>query len=146
MSDRGNGRSVNLWRKKRAAAPGEPGTQLTNFDDDIRELAVSADGRTAFFTVWDALYRLDLTKPDAQPVKVALAGAEDEEDRTRPRAVGRDVSEAALSPDGKTIALVAYGDVYVKGTEERSPFVRVTRSASRERDIAWSLSLTPSFI
>ncbi|NBP52291.1 MAG: hypothetical protein EBU70_14135, partial [Actinobacteria bacterium] len=30
-----------------------------------------------------------------------------------------------------------YGDVYVKGVDERSPFVRVTRSPSRERDIAW---------
>ncbi len=137
LTDRGNGRSVNLWRKKFAAPPSDGGTQLTNFDDDIRELAVSADGRTALFTQWDGLWRLDLAAAGAQPVRVTVQGTEDEADRLRPRNVGRDVSEAQLSPDGKTMAMIAYGDVYVKGTDERSPFVRVTRSAARERDIAW---------
>ena len=137
LTDRGNGRSVNLWRKKFAAPPSDGGTQLTSFDDDIRELAVSADGRTALFTQWDGLWRLDLAAAGAQPVRVTVQGTEDEADRLRPRNVGRDVSEAQLSPDGKTMAMIAYGDVYVKGTDERSPFVRVTRTAARERDIAW---------
>jgi tricorn protease len=137
VTDRGNGRSMNLWRKPMSAGPDVPGTQLTNFDDDIRELSVSADGRTAYMTVWDALWRLDLSKPDAQPVKMAVQAAEDEADRLRPRNVGRDITEAQLSPDGKVIALVAYGDVYVKGLDERSPFVRVTRTPAREREIAW---------
>ena len=137
LTDRGNGRSVNLWRKKFAAPPSDGGTQLTSFDDDIRELAVSADGRTALFTQWDGLWRLDLASAGAQPVRVTVQGTEDEADRLRPRNVGRDVSEAQLSPDGKTMAMIAYGDVYVKGTDERSPFVRVTRTAARERDIAW---------
>ena len=137
LTDRGNGRSVNVWRKPMSGAAGDGGTQLTRFDDDVRELAVSADGRTAFLTSWDGLFRLDLSKPGSAPVRLTVQGIEDEADRMRPRAVGRDVSEAQLSPDGKTIALVAFGDVYVKGTEERSPFVRVTRTPARERDIAW---------
>jgi len=137
LTDRGNGRSVNLWRKPFAAAPAEGGTQLTAFDDDVRELAVSADGRTALFTVWDGLWKLDLAAPGAQPVRVPVQGTEDEADRMRPRNMGRDVTEAQLSPDGKTMAMVAFGDVYVKGTDERSPFVRVTRTPARERDIAW---------
>ncbi|MFM9182020.1 MAG: peptidase S41, partial [Phycisphaerales bacterium] len=137
LTDRGNGRSVNVWRKPIAAAAGEAGTQLTKFDDDVRELTVSADGRMAFLTSWDGLFRLDLSKPGSAPVRLTVQGIEDEADRMRPRAVGRDVSEAQLSPDGKTIALVAFGDVYVKGMEERSPFVRVTRTPAREQDIAW---------
>ncbi len=137
LSDRGNGKSINIWRKKFAAPTSDPGTQLTSFDDDVRELAVSTDGRIAIFSNWDSLWRLDLTTPSAQPVKITMQAAEDEADRIRPRSVGRDVSEAQLSPDGKTIAIVAYGDVYVKGVEERSPFVRVTRTPARERDIAW---------
>ena len=137
LTDRGNGRSANVWRKAMSAGAGDAGTQLTSFDDDVRELAVSSDGRTAFLTSWDGLFRLDLSKPGAQPVRLVVQGIEDEADRMRPRAVGRDVSEAQLSPDGKTIALVAFGDVYVKGMEERSPFVRVTRTPAREQDIAW---------
>jgi tricorn protease len=137
LSDRGNGKSVNLWRRKASAPVAEGGTQLTNFDDDVRELAVSADGRTALFTQWDGMWRLDLATPGAQPVRVQVQGTEDEADRLRPRNVGRDVSEAQLSPDGKTLAMVCYGDVYVKGVDERSPFVRVTRTPARERDIAW---------
>lgn len=137
VSDRGNGRSLNLWRKPAGAPASEPGKQLTNFEDDVRELAVSADGRTAVFGVWDALYRLDLADPTAQPVRLSLVGSEDAQDSTRVRNVGRDVSEAQLSPDGKTMAFVAYGDVYVKGVDERAPFVRVTRTPWREREIAW---------
>jgi tricorn protease len=137
LTDRGDGKTVNVWRKSVTAPAADGGTQVTNFPDDVRELAVSADGRVAFATVWDALHRIDLTKPGAQPVKLAVQGTEDEADRVRPRAVGRDVSEAQLSPDGKSIALVAYGDVYVKGMEERSPFVRVTDTPGREREIAW---------
>jgi tricorn protease len=137
LSDRGNGKSINIWRKKFAAPATDPGTQLTSFDDDVRELAVSTDGRVAIFSNWDSLWRLDLVTPGAQPIKIAIQAAEDESDRIRPRSVGRDVTEAQLSPDGKTIAMVAYGDVYVKGVEERTPFVRVTRTPARERDIAW---------
>ena len=137
LSDRGNGKSANIWRKKFAAPANQPGTQLTSFDDDVRELAVSSDGRVAIFSNWDSLWRLDLATPGALPIKINMQAAEDEADRIRPRSVGRDVSEAQLSPDGKTMAMVAYGDVYVKGVEERSPFVRVTRTPARERDIAW---------
>jgi tricorn protease len=137
LSDRGNGKSINIWRKKFAAPATDPGTQLTSFDDDVRELAVSTDGRVAIFSNWDSLWRLDLVTPGAQPIKIAMQAAEDESDRIRPRSVGRDVTEAQLSPDGKTMAMVAYGDVYVKGVEERTPFVRVTRTPARERDIAW---------
>ncbi len=137
LTDRGDGRTVNVWRKAVTAPAADGGTQVTNFPEDVRELAVSADGRVAFVTVWDAVHRIDLSKPGAQPVKLAIQGTEDEADRVRPRGVGRDVSEAQLSPDGKSIALVAYGDVYVKGMEERSPFVRVTETPGREREIAW---------
>jgi tricorn protease len=137
LTDRGDGKTVNAWRKSVSAPAADGGTQLTNFPEDVRELAVSADGRVAFVTAWDAIHRVDLAKPGAQPVKLAIQGTEDEADRVRPRGVGRDVSEAQLSPDGKSIALVAYGDVYVKGMEERSPFVRVTATPGREREIAW---------
>jgi tricorn protease len=137
LSDRGNGRSANVWRKPLTGTRGEGGRQLTNFDDDVRELVVSADGKTAAFVVWDSLYRLDLSDPNAQPVKVTVTGSEDSQDLTRTRNMGREVTEAQLSPDGKTMAFVAYGDVYVKGVDERSPFVRVTSNPWRERDIAW---------
>ncbi len=137
LSDRGNGRSANVWRKPLTGARGDSGRQLTNFEDDVRELVVSADGKTAAFVVWDSLYRLDLSDPNAQPIKVIVTGSEDAQDLTRTRNMGREVTEAQLSPDGKTMAFVAYGDVYVKGVDERSPFVRVTSNPWRERDIAW---------
>lgn len=138
LSDRGgDGRTVNVWRKALNAPVGEGGEQLTAFAEDVRDLVVSADGRRALFVIWDALYRLDLEDPDAQPVRIAISGSEDTQDRTRVRNLGREVTEAQLSPDGKTMAFVAYGDVYVKGVDERAPFVRVTSTPWRERDIAW---------
>src|SRR5690606_4168168 len=50
----------------------------------------------------------------------------------------READEAVLSPDGKTIAVVARGEIFVRSTEEHRPTRRLTRSHARERDIAWS--------
>ena len=137
ISDRGTG-ALNLHRAK-IGAPVDSGARLTDFTaDDIHGLAVSADGTTAVFGVLGDLWRLDLTKEGAKAEKLAFSAADDGLLDKENKQVGRSVSDAALSPDGKTMAFVADGDVFVRAIEEKSPTRRVTEGQARERDIAWS--------
>jgi tricorn protease len=137
ISDRGLG-AQNLHRAKTAAAA-DSGSRLTDFKDaDIHGLAVSADGRTAVFGVLGDLWRLDLAKTGAEPVKLAFTAADDGLVDREFKQVGREVSGAALSPDGKTMAFVAYGDVFVRSMDDKSPTRRVTEGEARERELCWS--------
>ncbi|MFM7051545.1 MAG: S41 family peptidase [Planctomycetota bacterium] len=137
VSDRGTG-SMNLFRARLGDGL-DAGKRLTSFDGaDIHGLAVSLDGRTAVFGVLGDLWRLDLSSEGAAPQKLAFTAPDDAPADREFRQIGREVSEAALSPDGKTMAFVANGDVFVRATEDKSPTRRVTEGEARERDIAWS--------
>ena len=137
ISDRGTG-TQNLHRAKLAAVA-DSGKRLTDFTaDDIHSLAVSADGKTAIFGVLGDLWRFDLSKEGAKAEKLAFTAADDGMLDKETKQVGRSVSEAALSPDGKTMAFVADGDVFVRAIEDKSPTRRVTEGEARERDLCWS--------
>lgn len=137
LSDREDN-TVNLYRMD--LDRGEAGAvRLTAFAiDDVQDFDVAAGGSTAVLAAWDTLYTLDLTRRNAEPEALTINANEDERDNFEIRTIGRDVSEAALSPDGQVMACVAYGEVYVRNIDERSPTRRVTNSHAREKDIAWS--------
>ncbi|MBI1304705.1 MAG: hypothetical protein GC172_13105 [Phycisphaera sp.] len=137
VSDRGTG-TQNLHRAKIGTAV-DSGLRLTDFrDTDIHGLAVSGDGRVAVFAVFGDLWSLDLSREGAEPVRLAFTASDDGLIEREFKQVGREVSEAALSPDGKTMAVVAFGDVFVRAVEDKSPTRRVTSGEAREREIAWS--------
>ncbi|MCA9305829.1 MAG: PD40 domain-containing protein [Phycisphaerales bacterium] len=129
--------TVNLYEMR----IGEPNQvrRLTSFDGrDVWEFDVSRDGRRAVILVWDTLYSLDLTGRAAEPVAIDLNASADSSDGIALKSVSDQTNEARLSPDGKAMAVVAYGEVFVRGLEDDSPTVRVTNSHAREHDIAWS--------
>lgn len=138
----------NLWRVGPGGEAGGAAVQLTNFKASadqltiahgVRDLAVSADGKTAVFCVWDRMYRLSLGEPNAQPQPIDVVAAADDSRLDIQRInVDREVSEAVLSPDGKTLAVVARGEIFVRNTGEGYPTRRVTNTIGRERDLAWS--------
>jgi tricorn protease len=137
----------NVYRLP-AGADDSKAVQLTKFAPKagemtiahgVRDLSVSADGKTAVFLVWDTLYRLDLTKADAQPTPVSVTASADSADLDFQKLnLAREVSEAAISPDGKSLAVVARGEVFVRSTDEGRPTRRVTFTPGRERGLAWS--------
>lgn len=139
----------NLWKLPASGAePAAAPIQLTNFvptadeytiGHGIQDLAVAANGSAAAFTLWDGLYRLDLTRPGATPERITIHVGSDTQNIDFQRLnIGSQVSEAALSPDGKTMAVVARGEVYIRPTSEGRPTRRVTTTYGRERDLAWS--------
>ncbi len=139
----------NLWKlpARRPESAGQP-TQLTNFQPTgeeytighgVQDLAVAANGSTAVFTVWGGLYRLDLTQAGAMPERVTIQVGGDTQSIDFQRLnIGSQVSEASLSPDGRTMAVIARGEVFVRPTTEGRPTRRVTSTYGRERDLAWS--------
>lgn len=143
----------NLYRLASGAAdPGTPAgdgiTQLTSFKPadgqltighGVRDLCVASDGSRAVFCVWDTLYSLDLSAPGAAPTPITIAASADvDRSSTTQVSVDRLATEAVLSPDGKTIALIARGEVFVRSVDDDRPTRRVTYTYGRERDLVWS--------
>ena len=137
LSDRGNG-TVNLFRQP--IAPGAAARPLTRFanEGDTGDIhGVSVGGGKAIVASWDALYEVDL-EGRAAPRKLAFTAPSDSRDDFQLKAIGKEVTDAALSPDGQTMAAIAFGDVWVRGTADKSMPRRVTDGVGRETDLAWS--------
>lgn len=135
----------NVWRKSPGA---NRARQLTSFKPaknehtiahGVRDLGVSGDGSTAVFAVWDTLYTLDLTRNNARPraIEMTVSGDTASLDLNRID-LDNDVSEAVLSPDGQTIAVVARGEIFVRSTADDRPTWRVTRHEARDQQVVWS--------
>lgn len=138
MSDRADG-FVRLWTMDLDDGEAKAVQLTDNADRDVTDFALSADGRAVVFTKWDGLYtarfkgrRLD------EPKRLVVTAPDDAFPKRVLKSVASEVDEAALSPDGKVMAFVAFGDVFVRAVEDGSPTRRVTEGMARERDIAWS--------
>ena len=135
----------NLWRIPRGRTL-RGATQLTTFapKDDatighgVRDLAVSADGSTAVFVLWDSLQHMDLNARSAPTAIEIHASADMAAASNRTESLNRKVSEAAVHPSGKAMATVARGEVLVRSMGDDTPTQRVTRGHAREQHIAWS--------
>ncbi|MFV8834060.1 S41 family peptidase [Aquisalimonas sp.] len=136
MSDRDDD-TVNLYRLR---LDDDSIERLTHFNgQDVQHFDVSRDGSTAVLQVWDTLYTLDLAADDARPSPIELRAGEDGHDRFELKRIDREITEAALSPDGRTMAYIAYGRVYVRHIDEHSPTRPVTRGThARHKDLSWS--------
>lgn len=137
----------NIWRIPAGKSDADA-VQLTRFKPaageatiahGVRDFNVAPGGSTGVFVVWDTLYTLDLTKANATPqaVRAIVEGDFSQVDYQRMN-LSRQANDAALSPDGKTIAVIARGEIFLRSTEKDRPTRRVTDSHARERDLAWS--------
>jgi len=138
MSERNDVDTVNLYALDLSRDNAKPKRLTRMRDHDIQHFDVSADGSKAVLLSWDTLYTLELDRSGARPKPLTINAAEDLRDNYKIQSVDREVSEAALSPDGKVMAYVSYGEVYVRNIEDKSPTQRVTEDVARDRHIAWS--------
>ena len=115
-------------------------TKATTKVTDFKEFDVkfpSTDGKTIVFENGGWIYRFDPS--DRSCVKVpVIIGADNVYARTERRAVGKDISSAALSPDGSRLVVTARGEVFDIPAEKG-----VTRNISRtpganDRSADWS--------
>lgn len=108
----------------------------------VRDFSVSADGRTLAYTQWDKVFIVDLPRT-GQPGQAAReieieAGNDSSLRPAELRTFSRDADEFEASPDGKEVALVVRGEIFVVRTEPEKPTRRVTSSPARDRDLTWS--------
>lgn len=123
--------TLNVW----SAAPGQKPVQLTKFEKHpVRTLSVANNGLMAFS--WDGdIYTM---REGSQPVKLNVSINADQyvKDAIK-KFVNASASYMAVSPDGKEVAFVLRGELYVTDTKYKTTR-RITNTAGQERVVAFS--------
>ena len=132
--------TYNLYRLRideNGRQTGRP-EQLTKFKDEaIRHFSVSADGGTIVLEKDTALYLLRPGKGGPQRIDVAIA-ADDRLDPNELKTLTSGVTQYAVSPNGKLMAFVVRGEVFVKEADkEKSRSVNASEHPYRDMDPEW---------
>lgn len=124
--------TMNVYRRP---ANGGPATQMTFFTKDpVRYLSISNSG-TLCFSYQGGLYTM---APGAGAVRLTVATAVDDRfpaQRTVP--VNGGATEMALSPNGKEVAFIHRGEVFVTSVNEGTTR-RITNTPEMERSVSFS--------
>ena len=132
LSEKG-GIAQNLF--KASASDKSKMQQLTHFEKHpVRHLSKSDDNLLCF--TWNGeIYTL---KEGQQPKKLAVQVFNDGRSSvTKPIPVSGNVTQFAMRPDGKEMAFIARGEVFVTSVEGNMT-KRITNTPQQERSVAWS--------
>lgn len=121
---------ANIVRLDPATGEVTPITQFT--DAGVRWLRLSRDGSMAVFERKFRLWHIDLKTDSVKEVSVQAPSDWVASPRVETSITG-DIEEFTLAPDGRRIAFVAGGEVYLIPSEDPEVAKRLTRSDSRER-------------
>ena len=130
-----DGKTSNVYRSSLSNPSAQ--VQLTFYDKNpVRFLSVSDDGTVAFSYNGD-LYTLR-TGPGAgaEPRKVPITLHRDEDEKDINRLSLRNASSMAVSPNGKEIAVVIRGDVFVTSVDYATTR-RITNTPEQERGVSF---------
>lgn len=123
-----DGKTSNIYRSS-LSKPSEQ-VQLTFYEKDpVRFLSVSDNGTLAY-SYNGELYTL-------RGGKIDISVERDEDEKEISRLNLSQTSAVAVSPNGKEVAVVLRGDVFVSSVDYKTTR-RITNTASQERDVAFS--------
>lgn len=124
----------NVWRSP-VARP-EAAEQVTHHErHPVRFLSTADDGTLAYS--WNGeLYVRPAAAAESRKVPVAIRSELEQQVLTN-EALGREATEMALSPDGREIALVMRGEVFVTSVDYATT-KRVTNTPQQERSVSFS--------
>jgi Tol biopolymer transport system component/C-terminal processing protease CtpA/Prc len=132
MSDRSG--AENIWVKPLAGAP----RQVTAFRSGrVVWPSIAYDGRTIVFERNFGIWTLDTRSGQAAPVAIVRRGASIGPVMER-LSLTTGFQDLALSPDGRKVAFVARGEIFAASARDGGDAARVTRSLSRDAQIAWA--------
>ena len=125
--------TMNVYKASTSASGSA--SQLTRFKDNpVRFLSVSRDGTLCFSWNGD-LYTM---KEGGQPTMIPITVAKDNtENETEFLTFSSSATSMAVSPNGKEIALVIRGDVFVTSSEYKTT-KRITNTPEQERNVSFS--------
>ncbi|GAA4281551.1 S41 family peptidase [Gaetbulibacter aestuarii] len=123
--------TMNLY-KKTIGANGE--NALTHFKDfPVRHLSIAKNNKMSFTWKGD-IYTL---VEGEEPTKLSINVRDDSAFEAVKNVDIKNVSEFKVSPNGKEIAFVNRGEVFVTGTDD-SRTKRITNTPEQERMVSWS--------
>ena len=130
LSEKGG--NFNVWHSILSAP--EAVNQITDLPTHpVRNLSISQTGVLAF-SYNGELYTC---VPGEKPVKVAITIRKDTNEREKIlRNISDGASDLAVSPNGKEIAIVAHGDVYVIAPDQKATR-RITNTPEQERGVSF---------
>jgi len=131
LSER-DGKTINVYE----ASVSNPSAAkaLTDFKiHPVRFLSRANSGKLAFGYDGE-IYTMT---PGQAPVKLAINVVEDATPDIRKIPVGKNISSASVSPDGKSIAFTWRGNVFVTATDYATTR-QITSTSEAESDVVWS--------
>ncbi len=133
VSDRSG--AQNIWSQPK----GGQAKQLTNFTDGrVLWANLSYDGKEIVFERNFRIWKMNADGgAKASEIPVNLRGAAVVSLRERIN-LSSNISELALSPDGKKVAVVARGEVFAASAKDGGEAVRVTNTVAPESYVMWS--------
>ena len=127
-----DGKNFNVFRSS-LSRPAES-VQVTRFEKNpVRFLSVANDG-TLLFSQNGDLYTM---KEGATPKKLEITLFRDEDEKEMSKLSLRNATAMAVSPNGKEVAVVIRGDVFVTSVDYATTR-RITNTAEQERGVSFS--------
>jgi tricorn protease len=112
---------------------------LTAFEeDDVQHFDLARESGSIVLHVWDKLYTLDLNDERGESKPIVITAPADTSDRIVVKTLQRNANQAALSPDGKVMAVSIHGDLFVRTLDSENPAQRITRHVALDHQPAWS--------
>jgi tricorn protease len=132
VSDRGG--AQNVWLKPLGGAA----RQVTKFKDGrVLWPNISYDGKLIVFERNFKIWKLDAGSGNATEIAITRRGAPAGPAVER-ISVGGQLSELALSPDGKKVAFAAHGEIFAASAKDGGDAARVTRTGAAESQVVWA--------
>lgn len=132
MSDRSG--AENLWRLKLGGQP----EQITHFTSGrVLWPAMAAGGKLIAFERDFGIWTLDPQSGQAKALRITLRGAPAVPVIEHKR-FSSDLSELALSPDGKKVIFIVHGEVFAASAKDGGDAVRITNTTARESQVTWA--------
>ncbi|MCX6358634.1 MAG: cation diffusion facilitator family transporter [Armatimonadetes bacterium] len=126
--------AANIYRRRLGEKPTEQVTRFTA--GTIFYPSIARDGSAIAFERDFGIWRLDLKTRELREIRVTAA-SDDRENSVRKTVYVNSVQEATLSPDGKQVAFIVHGEVFVQPASGGEA-VRITDTPQREEDVTWS--------
>jgi tricorn protease len=113
-------------------------TQVTHFKEGRLSFpSISKDGRTIVFEHDFAIWKLDLATGSANPVSISLRGA-GATPAPEFQKLTSGFTDLAVSPDGKKLAVIVQGELFVVGAKDGGEATRITFTTGMESSPVWS--------
>ncbi len=109
--------------------------QLTHFRDDVLWPRISEDGKTIVLSVLGKLYIYRVDRKELIPISFEVSADKKSSDPYY-RTFTSKATEIAISPDGRELAFVLFGDIFVMNLKNHE-IRRITYTPEPERDISW---------